>query len=258
MADDSIVFLMYHELELAGRPLCQTEPGYARYVVREPNFQAQIEFLKTNGWAGQSVGQALEFPPGEHVAITFDDGCETDLLNAAPVLRQAGFNATFFITCGRLGTAGYLSPAQLRDLCTQGFEIGCHSMTHAYLTDLDENGLQYEICDAKSELEQIVGQPVHHFSCPGGRCDQRVVRVARAARYQSVATSRIHANSKHTDVFVLGRVAILRDMPLPIFEQICSGSALPRMRRQDRIREAARRILGNSLYDRMRSALLSR
>ena len=37
------------------------------------------------------------------MTITFDDGCETDLLVAAPILRQAGFNATFFITWGRLG-----------------------------------------------------------------------------------------------------------------------------------------------------------
>jgi peptidoglycan/xylan/chitin deacetylase (PgdA/CDA1 family) len=256
MPKQSIVFLMYHELEIPGRSLCQTEAGYVRYVLPERDFRAQIEYLKENGWQGLSVGQALGFPGACSVAITFDDGCETDLLAAAPILLHARFKATFFITCGRLGTSGYLSFTQLRELSQLGFEIGCHSMTHAYLTDLDENGMRYEISDAKSKLEQIIGRSVDHFSCPGGRCDRRVLTVARAAGYRTVATSRIQANSKHTDVLGLGRVAMLRDVSLSTFAEICSGSKLSRMRVNSAIREAAKQILGNTLYDRVRSTLL--
>jgi peptidoglycan/xylan/chitin deacetylase (PgdA/CDA1 family) len=256
MPNHPIVFLMYHELEIPGRPLCQSEPGYARYVLKEAEFRAQIDQLHQNGWHGLSVGDALSFPAGRNVAITFDDGCETDLLAAAPILRRAGFNATFFVTCGRLGNRGHLSQAQLQELSGQGFEIGCHSMTHPYLTDLDESSLRYEISDAKVQLEQIVGVPVHHFSCPGGRCDQRVVNVARAAGYRTVATSRIQANSRNTDVFALGRVAMLRDATLSAFAGICDGARLPRMRAHSLFRDGARQILGNSLYDRVRARLL--
>lgn len=251
----SIVFLMYHELQIAGRPLCQPEPGYARYVVPEPDFRAQMNYLKATGWQGVSVGQALGFPEGRNVAITFDDGSETDLLAAAPILRQAGFNATFFITCGRLGKAGYLSSAQLKEL-SEGFEIGSHSMTHAYLPDLDESGLRQEICDSKLRLEQIIGEPVGHFSCPGGRCNQQVVAVARAAGYKTLATSRIQANSRKTDPFALGRVAILRGTPLTTFAALCAGRSLSRMRLQSMFRGAARQFLGNRFYDRVRAALL--
>jgi peptidoglycan/xylan/chitin deacetylase (PgdA/CDA1 family) len=258
MPNHSIVFLMYHELEIPRRPLCQSEPGYARYVLPESDFRAQVDHLKANGWQGLSVGQAIAFPQGRNVAITFDDGCETDLLAAAPILQQAGFSATFFVTCGWLGKPGYLSPAQLKELSGRGFEIGCHSMTHPYLTDLDEGGLRHEISDAKTQLEQIVGQPVDHFSCPGGRYDQRVIAIARAAGYRTLATSRIHTNSGATDVFALGRVAILRSLPLSVFAAICDGSSLPHMRAQSSFREMARRILGNSLYDRVRTALLHR
>jgi peptidoglycan/xylan/chitin deacetylase (PgdA/CDA1 family) len=258
MPKDSIVFLMYHELEIAGRPPCQAEAGYARYVLREPDFRAQMDYLKANGWQGLSVGQALKFPEGRNVAITFDDGCETDLLAAAPILRQAGLTATFFITCGRLGNKGYLSSEQLKELSGQGFEIGCHSMTHPYLTDLDDAGMRYEICDAKTQLEQIIGQPVEHFSCPGGRCDDRVVSVVRSAGYKTLCTSRIHANSRMTNLFALGRVAVMLDVSLTMFSNICSGSSLPRMRSQSIFRAAARQILGNTFYDRIRATLLHR
>jgi len=255
MPRDSIVFLMYHELEMPGRNLCETEPGYARYVLKEADFRAQVAYLKEDGWQGLSVGQALAFPDGRNVAVTFDDGSETDLLVAAPILRRAGFNATFFITCGRLGTPGYLSHAQLKEL-SQGFEIGCHSMTHPYLTDLDDNGLRREISDAKLQLEQIIGKPVEHFSCPGGRCDERVVAVARAAGDRTLATSRIQANSVSTDAFALGRVAVLRDLSLGAFSGICEGTSLSRMRAQSTLRQAAKQILGNSFYDRVRATLL--
>jgi len=35
-----------------------------------------------------------------------------------------------------------------------GFEIGSHSMTHAYLSDLSDDALQAEIANSKNELEQ--------------------------------------------------------------------------------------------------------
>jgi peptidoglycan/xylan/chitin deacetylase (PgdA/CDA1 family) len=256
MARSSIIYLMYHELELPGRRLCHSESGYTRYVLLERDFRAHMEYLKANGFRGLSVGQALTFPEGSSIAITFDDGSETDLLAAAPILNQMGFGATFYITAGWLGNQGHLSTSQLKELSGQGFEIGCHSMAHALLTDLDEAGLKREIADAKSHLEQILGTPVDHFSCPGGRYDHRVARVARAAGYRTVATSRIQVNSPDTDAFALGRVAILRDLPTKDFAAICSGEALRRLRAQNTVRDAVKQLLGNSFYDRVRGLLL--
>ena len=40
MAASRIVFLMYHELELAGRKLCRSEPGYVRYILPLETFRA--------------------------------------------------------------------------------------------------------------------------------------------------------------------------------------------------------------------------
>jgi peptidoglycan/xylan/chitin deacetylase (PgdA/CDA1 family) len=256
MSEPSIVFLMYHELKIPGRALCHPEPGYARYAVSENEFRDQLQHLKESGYTGASVGQALEFSAGKRIAITFDDGTETDLLAAAPMLQQAGFSATFYITSGWLGQPGHLSPAQLAELSRQGFEIGCHSTTHARLSELDHRALQFETADAKTRLEQIIGKSVDHFSCPGGGYNARVAQAARAAGFRTVATSRIHANSPRTDVFALGRVPILRSLPIAEFAGICTGEALPRLRAGSGVRDAAKRLLGSSLYARVRSALL--
>jgi len=256
MAASRIVFLMYHELELAGRKLCQSEPGYLRYILPLETFRSQMAWMKQCGWRGLSVGEALRYPPEPSACITFDDGCETDLIAAAPVLREFGFGATFYLTAGFLGTPGYLNASQVRDLDTQGFEIGCHSMTHPYLSDLPESELKREIVDAKLRLEKIVGHPIEHFSCPGGRYDQRTLQMARHAGFATVANSRFHANSPITSPYELGRVAVLRDLTLEQFSATCQGRGLLRKRLQHQVRRSVQGVLGNRVYDYLRAILL--
>jgi peptidoglycan/xylan/chitin deacetylase (PgdA/CDA1 family) len=256
MANRNIVFLMYHELELPGRALCHADPGYVRYILPQGSFQSQMHWLRRNGWRGLSVSQALEYPGGKSVAITFDDGSETDLISAAPILQECGFNATFYVTSGWVGTRGYLSADQLRQLSSLGFEIGCHSMTHAYLNALEQPRLQQEIRDAGKQLEDLIGQRVEHFSCPGGRYNAKALAIAKGASYRSVASSQARPNSPSTDPFLLGRVAILRSFNDSTFESICTGEALSRIRMIDSARGAARTLLGNTLYDRFRALML--
>ncbi|HLZ39510.1 MAG TPA: polysaccharide deacetylase family protein [Candidatus Sulfotelmatobacter sp.] len=251
-----VVFLMYHELESPGRPLCQTESGYVRYVLRVSDFREQIELLRNKGWRGVSVSEAVRTFPEKAVAITFDDGSETDLLYAAPLLREMKFGGTFYITAGFLGKSGYLSPTQLRELAGMGFEIGCHSMTHAYLTDLNDTDLHREIAEAKTRLEQILGTVVEHFSCPGGRYNRRVSDVARNAGYRTVSTSQIRMNSHASDRFALGRIAIMRSVSLHEFERICQGRNFWLRNLQMQLRSASRKLLGNSAYERLRAAAL--
>jgi peptidoglycan/xylan/chitin deacetylase (PgdA/CDA1 family) len=254
--EPEIVYLMYHELEIPDRPLCQTEAGYVRYILAASGFRAQMQSLKEANWRGVSVGEALTSPVQPGVVITFDDGCETDLLAAAPILNDFAFGATFYITSGLVGSPGYLSAAQVRELSRQGFEIGCHSMTHAYLPDLDDARLNEEIVEAKLRLEQILGRVVEHFSCPGGRFDQRVKQVAREAGYHTLATSHTHANSHSSDRYALGRVAVMRETPLRTFTAWCQGRGLWQLAVREGVRHGAKRILGNSFYDRVRATML--
>jgi len=258
MRSDATVYLMYHELEVEGRPLCQGEQGYVRYVVREPHFREQMNWLQSAGIRGISVSQALDGKAERGVAITFDDGCETDLSVAAPVFRSMNFGGTFYITVGFLGRRGYMIPSQVRELSELGFDIGCHSMTHPYLSDLEEAALHREIAESKARLEEMTGRPVLHFSCPGGRWSPKVADVARAAGYRSVATSRIVANDTRGDPFRLGRIAIMRNTSFATFQDTCQGHGLWQRRLRSVLQQTSHQLLGNTLYDRLRSVLLER
>jgi peptidoglycan/xylan/chitin deacetylase (PgdA/CDA1 family) len=252
-----IVYLMYHELELPGRAMCLDDPGYVRYIVTASDFRAHMDLLMRSGFRGLSVSEALA-DPQNGVAITFDDGCETDLLTAAPMLRDLGFNATSYVTVGFLGKAGYLSRAQVRELSELGIEVGSHSLTHPYLTDLSDDHLARELADSKKELEEITGRLVHHFSCPGGRYDRRVIAHARKAGYQSVANSKALANTKDSDRYELGRVAVMRGMDAATVNSLSKGHGLWSLRAKDAARGLARGVLGNAFYDRFRSRILTK
>jgi len=252
MTPNEIIFLMYHEIRMPHRNLCRSDDGYRRYAVDLADFKAQLAYLKQSGFTAYSVGDALDLkchPCG--VVYTFDDGCETDLIKAAPLLRELGFNATFYIVAGFVGHAGYLFPSQLRELADLGFEIGSHSMTHAFLTDLNHQQLRDEVVGSKESIEQIIGKRVDHFSCPGGRWNIKVSRVAQSAGYRSVATSVVGANSPQSDPFQLCRIPVLANTGIGEFAELISGKGLFRRRLRSDILRAAKWSLGDQLYDKI-------
>src|ERR1700674_1505661 len=145
MGFSSILYLMYHGLELHDRQSCLPAAADKRYVLPAEKLREQVAQLRAYGFDGISVGEALKRRANDTpaVAITFDDGCESDLTSAAPALEEVGFHATFYLVPSFLGHPGYLSSRQARELTERGFEVGCHSMTHRFLTEHDPAELQH-------------------------------------------------------------------------------------------------------------------
>jgi len=138
----SAVILMYHAIEAGPRPLC-IEPEL---------FRAHAAAIAASGAASLTVSEleaalrARELPE-RGVVITFDDGCESVAVNAAPVLAHHGLRATVFCVAGQLGATNdwprrnparhlfrLASAADLARLAGLGFEIGSHGYTHAALS----------------------------------------------------------------------------------------------------------------------------
>jgi Polysaccharide deacetylase len=253
-----MIYLMYHELQAAGRPTCQSGNEYTRYVVSEAEFKNQLTQLRDVHFRGLNVTQAIENKVETPlcVTITFDDGCESDLLVGAASLKAAGFDATFYVIAGFFGRPGYMSRLQVRELSDLGFEVGCHSMTHCHLTGLGRRELQREIVEAKETLEQVIGRRVDHFSCPYGGCNRRVIEVAREGGYLSVATSVVGANSPNSDRYRLRRLAVMSTTSLGEFQRLCRGEGLLIRRSRQLCLSLSKHVLGQAAYDRIRVAIL--
>ena len=177
--------------------------GFTRITPRQ--FARQINWLSQHGYRGAPVKEFIQ-QTGDHekrgkcVAITFDDGYASLLDYAAPVLNHHGFRGSLFVVTDYAGKENrwdvnlfwrrfrHLSWSELRSLSHQGWEIGSHSRTHSYLSDLDDARLWREVWESKTEIEQRLGMPVYTFSLPFGRGDQRVYKAIRKAGYRAVLT----------------------------------------------------------------------
>jgi len=75
----------------------------------------------------------LEPVPDKLVVLTFDDSVASLHANVRPILREAGFGATFFITEGfsfPTNKADYMTWSQIAELHRDGFEVGNHTRNH--------------------------------------------------------------------------------------------------------------------------------
>jgi peptidoglycan/xylan/chitin deacetylase (PgdA/CDA1 family) len=251
-------FLMYHELTVPGRTPCETSPGYLRYAVDSGVFDTQLDWLSDGDFVGASVGAALAngLDAPRQVVLTFDDGCETDVETAAPLLAARGFGATFFVVAGWVGRRGFMSAGQVRRLADAGFEVGSHSCSHAFLSEVSDAELQRELADSKRMLEDITGSTVRHLSCPGGRWSRKVAVTARDIGYESVSTSRVAVNRAGDDTLSLARCALRRDTTMPSFHAYCRGERLMAAAMQERLLSGAKRALGTRLYGGLRNLAL--
>jgi peptidoglycan/xylan/chitin deacetylase (PgdA/CDA1 family) len=164
--------LLYHHVA--------STSGQNRYFVSVANFRSQMEALREWGYTSITVSDLVNVLinggelPSRPVLITFDDGYLDVYQNAFPILHKMGFVATTYIVVDRLQSPSCINAAQLREMANDGWEIGCHSMTHADLT-ADHSIVDYEIIQSRRDLEEAIGVPINTFAYPYGKIDEFVV-----------------------------------------------------------------------------------
>ena len=132
-------------------------------------------------------------------------------MNAFPVLKEFGLEATIFISPALIGEEGYSTWEELIEMAESGLiAIGSHSMTHAYLPDLPQQKLDMEIFDSKRSIESHIRKDVLAFSYPAGGFNDYVREEVIKAGYKiAVATSPGKKYPKH-DLFAMKRLRITR------------------------------------------------
>ena len=81
-------------------------------------------------------------------------------------------------------------------------------------------------------------------------------RVVREAGYNSLVTSSIGVNTPDSDSFHLKRVPIMRGTGIEEFVRISRGEGLALRRAQSAVLNVAKRVLGNSVYEKIRATVL--
>lgn len=157
--------------------------------------------------------------------ITFDDGYRDNYLEAAPILKEAGLTATFFVSTGFISTSNQfphdvrrdsgrvvrpkLTWDDLREMQRSGFEIGSHTVNHSDLGRAGARMMEYEISESLRALTKELGEASRPFSFPWGKPEnmsESAVQAVERAGYYSASSAYGGANTSGTGCFRIQRV----------------------------------------------------
>lgn len=143
----------------------------------------------------QSAGPLLSF--------NFDDGFESAYLLAHPIVQAAGFKTSQYIITGKMDNPGYITREQVLALQAAGDEIGVHTRTHPYLTQLSLVQDMWEIKGAKQDLLDLGIATTTTFAYPYGNYSPAVEDAVKSAGFFGARTTKPGLNDNSTDPFQL-------------------------------------------------------
>ncbi|MFI5072533.1 MAG: polysaccharide deacetylase family protein [Terriglobales bacterium] len=236
------LYLLYHELRPSG--------SRYSYVLENAVFERHLHLFSQL----REQNSSSLWPE-----VTFDDGHISNFEYALPLLQSRDMKARFFITVGWTGQkTGYMGWNELRALHEAGQSIGAHGWTHTLLTHCSKKDLEIELVAARTTLEDKLGIPITTMSLPGGRYNHRVLEACAEAGYTQVYTS-IPKSEPASPGATVGRLNIRGDMKIEWIAAVLEPRSpmLSRLGRQYKVKEAAKAVLGDRLYEKA-WALLNR
>jgi peptidoglycan/xylan/chitin deacetylase (PgdA/CDA1 family) len=200
--------------------------------------------------------------PGEFggffYSLTFDDGHASAYTEGFPTLMELGLCATFFVVPTLVGTPGYVEWSQLREMVAAGMEVGSHSLTHAFVDQLDAMALEREFGESKAIIEDRLGASVRAASLPRGWLPKAHEDVLRRLGYRVFCTSRAGWWHPGDTPFAIPRISVDPDMPIEQFAAILNAEprALWRLQTVAAVKDAVKACIGRRAWAALRVPLL--
>jgi peptidoglycan/xylan/chitin deacetylase (PgdA/CDA1 family) len=208
----SVPILMYHVINPA--PAGAKFPGL--YVPSE-EFSEQVDALARAGFHAVTMNQMLanwthgvSLGPGKPVVLSFDNGYQSQLTNAEPILRRHGWVGVENIQLtGLPPSQGGLSRAQVAELVADGWELDTQGISHADLIAISPSALHEQVFVAREQLQARYHVPVNWFCYPSGHYDATVVQTVKAAGFVGSTTVVPGWASPSGDSYRLPRLRVL-------------------------------------------------
>ena len=207
-----------------------------RYTVTRTQLAAHLRQIRRGGHPILPLGMSWSGPAEESaapaVALTFDDGGDSDYSEAFPLLSEHGLTGEFFVNPGTIGHKGYLSWDQAREMRRSGMRFQSHAYDHVYLTMLSAPALQRQVDDSKRRIEDELGCEVEFLAAPYGDLNRRVRQAALAAGYRAICTS--WSWPAQAGAQLINRVAVYARTTPQELACLLRGDAVPYLRRAAR------------------------
>ncbi len=119
------------------------------------------------------------------VVLTFDDAVKSHRTFVAPLLKELGFGATFFVTHRWMAdSSNFMTWEEIAEIHRLGFEIGNHSWTHGNFSSPKEAArLPAELALVESELQKVKVPKPTSFAYSGNSFGPEAVEQLKALGY---------------------------------------------------------------------------
>lgn len=202
-----VPILVYHNIE--EKPL-KVSNSELPYYVTPKILDQQFKYLSDNNYTTLTFKDIklieenkLQLPKNP-IIITFDDGRESQYLNAFPLLQKYNFKAIFYVFTNAIDRENYLTWKQLKELRDGGMEIGDHTRYHWYLTKQTPEILQKEIIDTKKLLEDKLNIEVLSLAYPFGLYNDEVINYVTQGKFNYARSLKHTTEISNSNRYILG------------------------------------------------------
>ena len=140
------------------------------------------------------------YPGGKKKAfnITYDDGVLQDV-RFVELMNRYGLKGTFNLNSALMenefawehpkGMTVKRLPAKVVSQLYRGHEVASHTLTHPYLSQLNEEEVMHQMAQDKENLERLAGQPVLGFAGPFHHWSEIIARCAEKCGFAYARTA---------------------------------------------------------------------
>lgn len=155
--------------------------GTSELFVSPSTLDAQIAMLLDNGYT------LITFEDFDHldeiekpVMLTFDDGYDDNYTELFPILQKYQVKATVFMITNDIGKNHKLTAEQITEMSGSGLvSIQSHTMSHEFLSSMDEERLQTELTQSKLVLARLTGKESFVLCYPTGMYSDLSLQVTK-------------------------------------------------------------------------------
>ncbi len=227
-AEDSAVILMYHRFG---------DEKYPSTNITLEQFQAHLAELKKEKYNVVPLDEIItafhnktKLPP-RTIAITIDDAYLSILVNAWPLLREANFPFTLFVSTEPVSRhiQGYMSWKQIRRLASHPLvSIGHHAHTHNHLLAMTPEMAAEDIDKAHQIYKNELGNIPEIFAYPFGEYSPWLENILKKKGLKAAFGQFSSAASSKTNLYSLPRFAFNEKYSnMERFTLIVNARALP-------------------------------
>lgn len=189
-------------------------------------FRRQMRLLKKLGYRSITASELVDAwntkrYVGKVVVITFDDGLDDLVSNAAPILDEVGFRASAYVCPGLVGSSSstlrpgiestFATWAELRTLVERGWEIGHHSLGHTDMSEMSSDELISDIEGGRRMIRKHLGVDVQTVAYPWGNYSNTAATVlAESGAQAGLAVSLRAVARPDTPRYAIPRTSVNR------------------------------------------------